>query len=123
MPDIQIKIANLPQIKAAFAKAPRLMATELNNAIRNSIKKIEFTSRENTPYDTGALRASHYMRFGSLRGEVGTNKEYDVFVHEGTYKMRARPYLRNAVRSNDSQVEMYFKNAVDKVLTEIGKQT
>lgn len=122
MPEIAIRITNLPQIKAAFGKSPLLMMRELNAAIQRSIFTIGRDSRQMTPVDTGRLRASTYERFSNLRGEVGTNTEYDVFVHEGTRFMRGRPYLRNAVNMNDASVQGYFTDAVQKVLNQIGSE-
>lgn len=123
MATIGIQIKNLPQIKRAFAMAPRLMAKNLNVSIRQAILMIGRDSRRNTPVDTGRLRASHYERFGNLRGETGTNTNYDIFVHEGTRFMRARPFLRQAVQSNQAGVDNLFNQAVQNTLDQIGKQT
>lgn len=121
--DIQIKITNLPAIKRAFAMAPQIMARELNKAIRLSVLSIGRQSRQRTPVDTGRLRASTYERFSNLRGEIGTNTEYDIFIHEGTRYMKARPYLRDAVGATDSQIQMFFTNAVQSTLNQIGSMT
>lgn len=123
MPEIAIRIKNISQIKAAFAMAPRLMTRNLNAAIRSSVFLIGRDSRFMTPVDTGRLRASTYERFSNLKGEVGTNTFYDVFVHEGTRFMRARPYLRKAVQKNDQSVQRYFTEAVQQTLDEIGAKT
>lgn len=123
MAEISIKIANLPQIKSAFARAPSLMGRHLNLAIKKSLLNIEADSRRNTPVLTGRLRASHYTLFQPLKGEVGTHTDYDIFVHEGTRFMRARPYLRTAVQSNQPTVDRYFGDAVQTVLNEIGRAT
>jgi HK97 gp10 family phage protein len=123
MPEIAIKITNLPQIKAAFARAPYLMTKELNIAIGQTVLSIGGESRRRTPVDTGRLRASTYERFANLRGEVGTDTVYDRFVHYGTRYMQARPYLANAVKANQTNTERYFTKAVDRVLNVIGKAT
>ena len=123
MPEIKVRITNLPQIKAAFGKSPILMAKELNVAIQRSIFQIGRDSRRLTPVDTGRLRASTYERFGHLRGEVGTNTEYDVFVHEGTRFMRGRPYLRQSIAKNNMDIQNNFVVAVQKVLDQIASQT
>lgn len=123
MPNIQIKIKNLPQIRAAFAKAPRLMARNLDLAIRKTVITIEGDSKRNTPVRTGRLRSSTYSRFSSLKGEIGTNTDYDRFVHEGTRFMRGRPYLRMAVESNETTTERFFTEAVQNTLNEIGRLT
>lgn len=121
--EIAIKITNLRQIKAAFNKSPALMTRELNIAIRKSLLTIQGKSMTNTPVLTGRLRASHRALFGNLKGEVGTNTDYDIFVHEGTKFMRARPYLRNAVEASNEDVNKFFYQAVDDVLSAIGRAT
>lgn len=123
MPDIRIEIKNIAQIKAAFGKSPLLMIKELNNAIRRSVIEISGDSRRGTPVDTGRLRASTYTKFSNLQGEVGTDTEYDIFVHSGTRYMRARPYLFNAVKSKENIVQENFKKAVQNVLDDIGRNT
>lgn len=123
MPDIAIKITNLPEIKAAFRKSPTLMVKELDVAIRSVLFIIGGSSRTRTPVDTGRLRASTYEKFSRLKGEVGTNTKYDVHVHEGTRFMRARPYLRMAVEANGGAINDEFTAAVDRVLNQIGRST
>lgn len=123
MPEISIRIKNIAEIKRAFAMAPSLMAKELNVAISQVVLTIGRKSRQNTPVDTGRLRASTYERFGNLRGEVGTNTEYDLFVHEGTRFMRSRPYLRQAVNASDSETQRFFGDAVQRTLDKIGRET
>lgn len=123
MPDIKVRIKNLPQIRAAFSRSPLLMAKELNIAIQKSVYAIGRSSRQNTPVDTGRLRASTYEQFSNLKGEIGTRTNYDLFVHEGTRFMRARPYLRQAVKSEQSFIDREFTGAVQKVLDQIGRAT
>lgn len=123
MPQIQIEITNIAQIRRAFSSSPVLMVKELNTAIRQTVLSVGAQSRRNTPVNTGRLRASTYERFGSLRGEVGTDVFYDRFVHDGTRYMRGRPYLADAVSHNESNTEKYFTRAVDRVLEAIGRAT
>lgn len=119
---ISIRITNLPQIRAAFSKAPKEMVKELNKAIQKTVLSIGRDSRRSTPVDTGRLRASTYEKFSNLKGEVGTNTSYDIFVHEGTRYMRGRPYLRKAVESNEGVTEKSFVDAVQNVLDKIGSE-
>ena len=120
---IAITITNLPQIKAAFNKAPGLMTQELNQAIKKSIFTIQGDSMRKTPVLTGRLRASHTSQFENLKGSVYTNTNYDIFIHEGTRYMKGRPYMRQAVESDAHQVQDFFTKAVDNVLSKIGKST
>lgn len=120
---IAIKITNLPQIRAAFNKAPALMTQGLNDAIKKSVFTIQAQSMRNTPVLTGRLRASHTSMFANLQGSVSTNTNYDVFVHNGTRFMKARPYMQEAVDSEGNKVQDFFTKAVDSVLHKIGEMT
>lgn len=118
-----LEIVNLPQIRAAFKSAPYLMAKELDTAIKKSVFLIQRQSMINTPVRTGRLRASTYSRFMPAEGVVGTNTDYDVFVHNGTRFMKARPYLKDAIEETKGETAKFFTKAVDNVLSDIGKRT
>jgi len=49
--------------------------------------------------DTGRLRASIAYQAEPANDEVviGTPVEYAIYVHEGTYKMTGRPFIKDAV--------------------------
>lgn len=123
MSEIAIRITNLGDIKRAFSMSPILMTRELNKAIQTTVYEVSRDSKRGTPVDTGHLRSSTYERFSNLKGEVGTNTEYDMFVHDGTRFMKGRPYLRNSVENNSNKTESNFTRAVQNVLDEIGKRT
>lgn len=132
-PTISIKITNLPQIRAAFAQAPYLMAKQMQSAIHSALIAIKARSMSQTPVDTGRLMRSTYtkeMKYSALNftGEVGTGYPsdpqayYDIFVHEGTRYMKGRPYLRQAVEQKEGDVDEFFHKAVQNVLDEIGRK-
>lgn len=62
---------------------------------------------ENSPrrIDTGNLRNSitHVARTDEDAVYIGTNVEYGIYVHEGTVKMTANRFLKNAVEKNASE--------------------
>lgn len=118
---IQIRIKNINQIRLAFLRSPHEMSKNLNKAIARVVLKIERDSKIGTPVDTGYLRASHYTRFQPLKGEVGTNTQYDTFVHEGTRFMKARPYLQSAVDKNENFIDREFKDAVQDTLDKLAR--
>lgn len=121
MAKVQIKIKNLPQIRRAFAKAPRLTVKYVNRAIARSLLKIERDSKLNAPVDTGYLRASHTTRLLPLKGEVEPMARYAIYVHEGTRFMRARPFLLKAVNENERFVQDEFERAMQDVFDDIGR--
>ena len=71
---------------------------------------------ENDPrrIDTGNLRNSITFAVPSNEEvDVGTNVEYGIYVHEGTRKMRANRFLRNAFEKNMDQLESKLKEALE----------
>ncbi len=123
MPSIGIQIKNMPQIRAAFSKAPALTVRRVNEAIQKSAFLIERESKIRTPVDTGRLRASHETTYAPLKATIEPKATYAIYVHEGTRFMRGRQFLFNAVQSAEGQVQKFFTQAVQQVLDEIGKQT
>jgi len=88
MPEINVKIVNLPQIRSAFRAAPASMTKNLNIAIKKGILFIAGESAKRTPVRTGNLRASHFrsesLEFRNLYGKLQPSPRYAVFVHEGS---------------------------------------
>jgi hypothetical protein len=118
---IQIKITNADEIKRAYAKAPAQMTKALSVAIKMAVFLIQGRMTPDIPVLTGRLRGSAYSRFKPLSGEVGTNTNYDRFVHEGTKFMPARPYLRSAAEDSTDEINELFTRATQDVLNDIGK--
>lgn len=69
---------------------------------------------ENDPrrIDTGNLRNSitHVVDAGECAVYIGTNVEYGIYVHEGTVKMKANRFLKNAVENNASEYAEIMKS-------------
>ena len=65
---------------------------------------------ENEPrrVDTGRLKGSIKHQVDGHTLLVGTAVEYAPYVHEGTWKMTANPFLKNAFDRNIDQVERYI---------------
>jgi hypothetical protein len=89
---INIKVTpSFGKVSSAFKKI------KLNSAIQEGIEKYAFEilgeAKKVTPVDTGRLRGSEKVDLFPLRAIVAPHTEYAVFVHEGTSRMRARPYM------------------------------
>lgn len=134
MPKFDIKIENLPEIKAAFKKAPERMTKNLNDAIKKTLFNIQRGEFENYQalgihIITRGLYSSiqRGLYTTNLKGEVGPNVtgspgvNYAIYVHEGTKYMRSRPFLMMAVASKREETTRYFKEAVQTTLDEIAR--
>lgn len=45
-----------------------------------------------------------------LLRQIGTNKTYAIFVHNGTYKMKGRPFLLNPFEANRQSLVQELRN-------------
>lgn len=65
---------------------------------------------ENAPrrVDTGKLKNSIGHKSNENTAVVGTRTEYAIYVHFGTRKMAANPFLKNAFERNIGQIKKYI---------------
>lgn len=121
--NVNVEIKNMAQIKSAFRQAPYLMTKNLSKAIKASIFDVQRASMKITPVKTGFLRGSHRTGMTSpLSGYVEPTASYAFFVHEGTRFMRGRPFLADALETEDGFIEAEFEKAVQDTLDSIGRK-
>jgi len=97
---MDINVTITPSIASVGKAMDNINVTSfLRGEINRFAALVERYGKQFTPVKTGRLRASfHFSPAGSfLRAVVSTNTNYDVFVHEGTRYMRARPFLKEGV--------------------------
>lgn len=102
MADVKIT-DNTDKFKAAMDDAVN-RALEAIGIQAEGYAKLEL---ENSPrrVDTGNLRNSitHSVNNDENAVYIGTNVEYGIYVHEGTVKMEANRFLKNAVEKNKGE--------------------
>lgn len=52
------------------------------------------------PVDTGNLRRSHTHAVSGDHVDVGVTAEYGGYVHNGTSRQKAQPWMKNAAEAN-----------------------
>ena len=67
-----------------------------------------------TPVDTGRLKNSmtHAVNAGEKYVAVGTNVEYAQYVHNGTSRQKAQPFLTDAVTHNAGKYRQIAEKAL-----------
>ena len=80
--------------------------------LASTAKDIEKSAKRNAPVDTGTLRDSIKSEAKGLEANIGSDCRYAGYVHDGTYKMAARPFL-------DSAAEKELEDFDDKLADEI----
>jgi len=81
---------HLPRIQGQLERA-------LSALVRKTAFRIEAKAKEDCPVDTGTLRNSIQTVVESdTKATVGTPIEYAPYVHDGTRRMKGRPFLTEA---------------------------
>ena len=97
------------RVNPSFARVGKALQIGAGNGVKATkanIKKVAFnterTSKKLTPVDTGRLRSSIGTSFKSTSdnfvARIGTDVNYATFVHFGTRRMRARPFLTEGLK-------------------------
>lgn len=108
--DIKITIKN--DFDIDIKDIERAVQEELEDTANN----IEDDAKRNCPVDTGYLRSSIKTDIDKLDVEVGTDCEYAPYVHDGTYKMSARPFLDIAAETALNGIEDRIVDAIVRKL-------
>lgn len=73
--------------------------------------QVQSDGKDNCPVATGALQDDIKVYASKLKRQIGNlNVYYSIFVHNGTYKMKARPYLLNAAEANNPTFIQNMRN-------------
>lgn len=80
--------------------------------LEDTASKIKKQAKANTPVLTGNLRNSITSEVKGLEANIGTDCYYAGYVHDGTYRMAARPFL-------DSAAEKELEGIEDRIADEI----
>ena len=84
----------------------------MSKAVKKSAFLIEAESKPVTPVDTGRLRASISSQIMPLTATIAPHTDYAIYVHEGTYKMRERPFMGWGTEKAKPHIERFFEQAV-----------
>lgn len=84
--------------------------------LTNTASNIEKEAKANTPVDTGRLKRSIASDVQGLEANIGTDVEYAHFVHDGTYKMEARPFLYEAADGELEGIEDRIADDIERLL-------
>lgn len=90
---IRMKVVynNLDKVKAA-------LPIEVSQVVRKGTFDIDAHATANTPVDTGQLKNSKQVEIAAdgMSSKISWSAEHAIWVHEGTRKMAARPFAKDA---------------------------
>lgn len=100
---------HVPEIKAELAnKVPVILEALGLQAEGNAVDEITTLGA----VDTGRLRGSISHAVGKDEAYIGTNVEYAPYVELGTYRMAARPFLRNAITNYQDEYKKIIEEGL-----------
>ncbi len=69
----------------------------------------------------GNLRNTHKSDITDFEGTITPKADYRIYVHEGTARMKARPYLEYAKESQDPKVKQLEEKLLQDVILDLSK--
>lgn len=99
-----------------FPQAPAAMARGVERGSAKAGDHILAQAKATVPVDTGALRESHRMEATDEGLTISAGADHALYVHEGTRRMGARPWLREAVERGMPTFERDIAAAADAEL-------
>jgi len=93
-----------PDLAAAAMSANVRIEANSEIALDTVSSATEGDAKAECPVRTGELRDDIKTYRAKLLRQIGNNKFYAPFVHNGTYKMKGRPYLLNAFNKNSGSL-------------------
>jgi HK97 gp10 family phage protein len=112
---------SIPAIQGALRRSGKNIKNYFTKAAERSILRVWTNTSPLVPVDTAALKSNVYKKTGFIYGELTYNQSYAVYVHYGTWKMKARPFLEKGSNVSRAFIEKEFEKAAEKTLQDIAK--
>lgn len=112
MVNISIQVNGLEEFQKLLSQMPNKIQKGLSDAIKKTAFLIEGQAKQNTPVNTGRLRASILTELHPFSATVSPTVGYAIYVHEGTRYMRSRPFMYDAVQQTKDEISDIFSEAV-----------
>lgn len=66
--------------------------------VAKTARHVEAGAKNKAPVDTGNLKSSiQSQQIDALTWEIRVGAEYGIYVHDGTFRMASRPFLRQSL--------------------------
>jgi HK97 gp10 family phage protein len=112
----EVSIQGMDRLFAHLDAQVARLEKRANRAVNSAGLTCQAVAKKNCPVGTPESTGIKGYHGGRLRqsiqvdnsvylvSTVGTNVYYGIYVHEGTYKMRARPFLRKGFEAGAQQL-------------------
>lgn len=124
------EIMTVEQLAAKLQNLSDDMLPAIQKAMTDAVQNVEAKAKENctpgsspywkAPHITGTLRRSINSETrtedNEIHGIVGANTKYAAAVHEGTSKMAPRPFILDAIKSEENTTIEILSDGIAEVL-------
>lgn len=86
-----------------------------------------YRTRRNKGYQrarSGNLRDTHIQRINGLKGWIGPNTDaapYALYVHDGTRRMKARPWLEYVKDQKDRAIQKLQRDMLKRIVQDLSR--
>lgn len=129
MPEIEIK--GLKEFEDAIKRNPGYTRDELNRffvrglaVYRSGIKNKPWKIGEGgggSPVRTGHMRDTHKEKIEPYRASIGPTATYAFYVHQGTSRMKARPWLDSVKDDKQKDIDKLAVTMLENIVKELAK--
>ena len=145
MADKNISWIGLDQLREAVKRSPQRVLNETRSFISRGLAvykrgiinspwrmggngggvPVSDDPRYNRKYQkqrSGNLRDSHMTEIDGLEGRIGPNLSaapYAVYVHEGTGRMKARPWLDYVKKTSMGDIETLYRRMLENIISDL----
>ncbi|MCK4826779.1 hypothetical protein KA005_64185 [bacterium] len=122
------------ELQTAIKRNPQVVANESKKFFVRALSKYRkgIQSRPwqvgsgggGSPVATRNLVDTHVTKIGKFRATIGPHPQlakYAKYVHEGTRKMEARPWLDYVKEQNEGRVESLYKELLKNITADLAK--
>lgn len=130
----EIKIVGLTELKMAIKRNPQRVAAEAKQFLTRGIAAYNrgilrnpwgvLDSSGGAPVATGNLRDTHIRTVEQFKATISPNLNtapYAVYIHHGTRKMKARPWLDYVYREKKGEVEQLYRDMLKNIVKDLAK--
>lgn len=108
---VTVIITGLENLDLKVAQINAEIEEQCEEELDRVADQVQSDAKDNCPVATGALQDDIKVYASKLKRQIGNlNVYYCIYVHQGTYKMKARPYLLNASEANNPTFIQNMKN-------------
>lgn len=120
---MRINISGIDSVTSMIDNFAEGLGKRLEHGLARGGAEVAGEARDRCPKSTektrpggihGELKRSITSHTEGMHCEIGTNKEYAMYVEYGTCKMAARPYLVPALEAKADEVVQIIKEAVNE---------